>query len=232
MTAASVGPVVRAACEALRAKVNALAAAQGVQADADTYPAILRRAGLSVVSAESAKGPDQNAERKKDAKPWTPDCQKTDDESCYAHRSFGAQLVEAKVDPDTGEVRVTRFISCFDGGRILNPKTARSQFLGGMVWAHGMALTEETVADPNTGRIVTRNLADYRVPVHADIHAMEAYAIDAPDPHFTTIGARGIGEIGITGGAAAIANAVFHATGRRVRRLPLTPERVLGLDQA
>jgi xanthine dehydrogenase YagR molybdenum-binding subunit len=109
----------------------------------------------------------------------------------------------------------------------LNPKTARSQFLGGMVWGIGFALEEHTVRDLRTGRVVTRDLADYHVPVHADVPPIEVISIDEVDPHVNEIGAKGIGEIGITGITAAIANAVFHATGKRVRDLPITLDKLI-----
>ncbi|MEI9948741.1 MAG: molybdopterin cofactor-binding domain-containing protein [Pseudomonadota bacterium] len=109
----------------------------------------------------------------------------------------------------------------------MNPKTARSQFLGGMVWGIGFALHEHTVRDERSGRVVTRDLADYHVPVHADIPALEVISIAEEDPHVNPIGAKGIGEIGITGITAAIANAVFNATGKRVRDLPITLDKLL-----
>jgi len=110
----------------------------------------------------------------------------------------------------------------------LNAKTARSQFIGGIVWGIGMALHEETLRDRRTGRVVTRDLADYHVPVHLDVPAIEIISVDEADAVVNTVGAKGIGEIGITGAAAAIANAVYHATGVRVRDLPITPDKLLG----
>ncbi len=132
-----------------------------------------------------------------------------------------------KIDPLLPRVRVTRFVSVIDNGRVLNPKTSRSQIMGGVIMGIGMALMEETIYDPQTGRPVTQNLADYHVCVNADVADITPFFIDLPDPHINSLGARGIGEIGITGVAAAIANAVFHATGKRVRDLPITPDKLI-----
>ena len=145
----------------------------------------------------------------------------------YSLHSHGAQFAEVMVDPDLGEVRVKRLLAVFAAGRILNPALARSQLMGGMVWGIGMALHEETAYDPKLGRIMTKDLADYHVPTHADTPALEAYFIEEEDPHVDPAGVKGIGEIGITGAAAAIANAVFNATGRRIRKLPITPDKLL-----
>ncbi len=144
----------------------------------------------------------------------------------YSMGSYGAQFCEVRVHEQTGEMRVARWVGAFDTGRILNPKTARSQFYGGIIMGIGMALTEETLFDDRTGRIVNPSLAEYHVPVNADVPRIEAYFLDIPDPH-TPLGAHGIGEIGITGAAAAVANAVFHATGKRVRELPITLDKLL-----
>jgi xanthine dehydrogenase YagR molybdenum-binding subunit len=145
----------------------------------------------------------------------------------YSCHAFGAQLVEVTVDPDLRQVRVRRCVSAFAAGKILNAKTARSQLMGGMVWGIGFALHEHTVRDPRSGRIVTRDLADYHVPVHADIPDLSVIMVDERDPYVNEVGAKGIGEIGITGMAAAVANAVFHATGKRVRDLPITVDKLL-----
>jgi len=142
-------------------------------------------------------------------------------------QSFGAQFCEVKIDPELPLVRVTRWISVMDCGRVVNLKTGRSQILGGVVMGIGMALEEETVYDAATGLPATRNLADYHVPVHADINSIDVYFVGEPDYAFNPVGARGMGEIGITGAAAAVANAVYHATGKRVRDLPITPDKLL-----
>lgn len=151
-----------------------------------------------------------------------------DAESPYARHAFGAHFAEAAVDTDTGEVRVRRLLGVYAAGRILNARTARSQFIGGMVMGLGMALTEAGSVDPASGAFIGSDLAGYHVPSHADVPAIEAHWIDEEDPHLNPMGSKGIGEIGIVGTAAAIGNAVHHATGVRLRELPLTPDRVHG----
>jgi xanthine dehydrogenase YagR molybdenum-binding subunit len=145
----------------------------------------------------------------------------------FSMHSRSAIFCELRVSEVTGEVRVDRLVGAFDCGRILNPTTAASQFRGGMIMGLGMALTEETLLDERNGRIMSASMADYHVPAHLDVPDIEVLWTDIPDPR-TPMGARGIGEIGITGVAAAIANAVFNATGVRVRDLPLTPDKLLG----
>jgi xanthine dehydrogenase YagR molybdenum-binding subunit len=144
----------------------------------------------------------------------------------YSMQSYGAQFCEVRVNDVTGEVRVSRWLGSFDTGRILNPKTAASQFRGGIVMGIGMALTEEALFDERSGRFVNASLAEYHVPAHLDVPHIDVIWNDIPDPH-TPLGAHGIGEIGITGVAAAIANAVYNATGKRIRDLPITLDKVL-----
>jgi xanthine dehydrogenase YagR molybdenum-binding subunit len=144
-----------------------------------------------------------------------------------AKHAFGAQFVEVRVDDETGEVRVPRLLGVFAAGRIVNPKTARSQFIGGMTMGLGMALLEESVLDPQFGDYVNHDLATYHVPVCADVQEIDAAWIDEDDPHLNPMGAKGIGEIGIVGTAAAVANAVHHATGVRVRDLPIRLDKLL-----
>lgn len=144
----------------------------------------------------------------------------------YSMHSTSANFCELRVSEVTGEIRVDRLVGAFDCGRILNAKTASSQFKGGMIMGLGMALTEETLLDERTGRILSTSLADYHVPVHLDVPDIDVLWTDIPDPR-TPLGARGIGEIGTTGVAAAIANAVFNATGKRVRDLPLTLDKLI-----
>jgi xanthine dehydrogenase YagR molybdenum-binding subunit len=145
----------------------------------------------------------------------------------YAMRAFGAQYAEVAVDDDTGEVAVTRLLGVFAAGRIVNPRTARSQFIGGMTMGLSMALHEEAVLDHRTGHIVNHDLAEYHIATNADVRSIEAIWIDEHDPYVNALGAKGIGEIGITGTAAAIVNAAWHATGVRVRDLPMTLDRFL-----
>ena len=144
----------------------------------------------------------------------------------YSMHSTGAQFAEVGVNAVTCEVRVRRFLGSFDCGRILNPKTAASQFRGGIIMGMGLALSEETLFDPRSGRVMNPSLAEYHVPVHLDVPEIDVMWTDIPDPQ-APLGARGIGEIGITGTAAAIANAVFNATGKRVRDLPITLDKLL-----
>ncbi|MER6739211.1 xanthine dehydrogenase family protein molybdopterin-binding subunit, partial [Streptomyces puniciscabiei] len=140
--------------------------------------------------------------------------------------SFGAQFAEVAVDVTTGEVRVRRMLGIFAAGRIVNPLTARSQLVGGMIWGISMALHEEAVRDRASGGHVGADLAGYHVATHADVPHVEADWIDDTDPN-DPVGIKGIGEVGIVGAAAAVANAVWHATGVRHRALPIRPDRVL-----
>jgi xanthine dehydrogenase YagR molybdenum-binding subunit len=140
---------------------------------------------------------------------------------------FGAVFVEARVDASLALVRVRRCVGAYSAGRIINERTAKSQMTGGMIWGIGQALLEHSSVDSRLGRFVSKNLAGYLVPSNADVQQLEAHFVDEYDPYASAIGARGIGELGATGVAAAIANAVYHATGIRVRDLPITPERLL-----
>jgi len=144
-----------------------------------------------------------------------------------ARHAFGAQFAEVLVDPATGEVRVKRLLGVFAAGRIIEPVLARSQFMGGMIMGLGMALMERTAVDPSVGGFVGTDLAQYHIPVNADVPDVEVAWLEEEDPHLWPGGGKGIGEIGIVGTAAAIGNAVYHATGRRVRDLPITPARLL-----
>ncbi|UPK30810.1 xanthine dehydrogenase family protein molybdopterin-binding subunit [Bradyrhizobium sp. 195] len=144
----------------------------------------------------------------------------------FSMHSRSAIFCELRVSEVTGEVRVDRLVGSFDCGRILNPKTAASQFRGGMIMGLGMALTEETLLDERSGRIISASIADYHIPAHLDVPEIDVLWTDIPDPR-TPMGARGIGEIGIAGVAAAIANAAFNATGKRIRDLPMTPDKLL-----
>jgi xanthine dehydrogenase YagR molybdenum-binding subunit len=145
----------------------------------------------------------------------------------YSMHAYGAQFAEVAVDEDTGEVRLRRMLGAFAAGRIINTKTAHSQLVGGMIWGVGQALHEETVVDPRFGHFVNRDLAEYHVPVHADTPEVDAIFVDEQDDKVNPLGAKGLGELGIVGAAAAVANAVFHATGKRVRELPITLDKLL-----
>jgi xanthine dehydrogenase YagR molybdenum-binding subunit len=132
-----------------------------------------------------------------------------------------------KIDEQLGVIRVTRVVNAVAAGRILNPKVAGSQILGAVVGGIGMALHEETLTDHRFGRFMTHNLADYHVPVNADVHAIDVIFVDEQDDEINPLGVKGVGEIGIVGTAAAIANAVYHATGKRVRDLPITLDKLM-----
>ncbi|MBZ6077452.1 xanthine dehydrogenase family protein molybdopterin-binding subunit [Microvirga puerhi] len=145
----------------------------------------------------------------------------------HSHNTHSAIFAEVKVDEELGVIRVTRVVSTVAAGRILNTKTASSQILGGVVWGIGMALHEETLLDHTFGRVMNANIAEYHVPVNADIHDIDVIFVDEPDDSINRLGIKGLGEIGIVGVAAAVANAVYHATGKRVRDLPITLDKLL-----
>ena len=147
-------------------------------------------------------------------------------EDARAHNTHSAVFAEVKVDEQLGVIRVTRVVSAVAAGRILNPKTAGSQILGGVVWGIGMALREETLIDHRDGRIVNANIAEYLVPVNADVEDIQVIFVDEQEDS-NPLGVKGVGEIGIVGVPAAIANAVYHATGKRVRELPITIDKLL-----
>src|SRR5262249_9193926 len=172
----------------------------------EAYTDILRRAGLAEIEASGtgAANPRSQAE--------------------YAMHAHGAVFAEVKVDPDLGQIRVSRMVGAFAAGRIINPKLVRSQLLGGMIWGLSFALHEEAKVDRRSGRVMNANLAEYHVPVNADVSSLEALTVEEHDPHVNALGIKGVGEIGITGSAGAVANAVWHATGIRVRRFPIRIE--------
>lgn len=145
----------------------------------------------------------------------------------YSAHSFNANFAEVRVNSITGMIKVTRFLAVTGAGKILNPKTARSQIIGGNIWGIGMALTEESIIDPRYGSFATRSFADYHVPTNLDIGSLDAMFINEQDLIPNKMGVKGIGEVGIVGVAAAVANAVFNATGKRVRSLPITPDKLL-----
>lgn len=231
MTMASVGPAVHEACLAARLLVLELARGDGNSplhgaaddavgfadgrifrkndpAAGESYGEILQRHGSEGIGAIGKAKPKDEAKS-------------------FSMHGFGAVFAEVHVDPDFGTVRVRRLVGAYGVGRVINPKIAHSQCIGGMVGGIGMALLEDTRLDARFGRVTNANLAEYLVPVHADVQELEALFVDEHDPHISPLGAKGVAEIAICGVAPAIANAVYHATGRRVRDLPITPEKLL-----
>jgi xanthine dehydrogenase YagR molybdenum-binding subunit len=149
-----------------------------------------------------------------------------DDDDSHAHNTHSAVFAEVTVDEQLGVVRVTRIVSAIAAGRILNTKTVSSQIMGGVVWGIGMALHEETLIDHKFGRFMNANIVEYHVPVNADVHDIKVIFVDEPDDIVNPLGIKGVGEIGIVGVPAAIANAIYHATGKRVRDLPITLDKL------
>ena len=173
------------------------------------YEAILARAGRASIEGKGQGASDPAVQER------------------YATYAHGAVFAEVKVDPDLGQIRVARLVGAFAAGRIINPRMVRSQYLGGMIWGMSFALHENAVMDPHSGRTMNANFAEYHVPVNADVPSIEAILVEEQDPHVNLLGIKGVGEIGITGTAGAIANAVWHATGVRVRKLPITLDKLL-----
>lgn len=204
-SAASAGSAVKLASQALRDKLVAGGATAG---DAKSYVSAVARSGGKTVEGLANAAPD--AESRK-----------------YSSHAFGAQFCEVHVDPELRTIRVARWVGAFAVGKILNEKTLRSQLVGGIVWGIGMGLLEETVVDPRYGRFLNSNLAEYHVPVNRDVPDLDVIMIPEDDPRFSPVGAKGAGEIGITGAAAALGNAIFNATGKRVRDLPITLDKIL-----
>jgi xanthine dehydrogenase YagR molybdenum-binding subunit len=230
-TTGSIGSAIHEACLAVRAKLLALAsrdqrsplhgAAEDFVTFADgrivlksdpargeSYVDILRRSGMESIEATVDSNP--GAEEKK-----------------FSMHAFCAQFVEVRVDAELGVVRVARVVSAVGGGRIMNEKTAVSQLNGGVVGGIGMALLEETLLDHRLGRFVNANLGEYHVPVNADVPSINAFFVEEHDDHVNPIGTKGIGELALVGVAPAVANAVFHATGKRIRRLPITLDKLM-----
>ncbi len=145
----------------------------------------------------------------------------------YSSNAFNANFAEVRVNEYTGMVRVKKFVSAAGAGRILNPKTSHSQMIGGAIWGIGQALTEESVIDPRWGNFVTRNYADYHIPSNLDIPDIQTIYIDEKDEYVNKLGIKGIGEVGIVGVAAAVVNAIFNATGKRIREIPVTPDKLI-----
>ena len=201
MTMASVGSAVQAACR--KARENALA-----RGGANDLTEAMRRLGQPVEASA--------------------DVQPGDETQRFSMHAFGAVFVEVAVDPDLGETRVRRIVGAYGAGRIVNPKTTRSQCIGGMIGGIGMALMEHSAVDARNGRVSNANLAEYAVPVHADTPpVMDVIFVEEHDPHVNPLGVKGVGEIALVGVAPAITNAIFHATGKRIRELPITPDKLL-----
>jgi xanthine dehydrogenase YagR molybdenum-binding subunit len=201
MTMASVGSAVQAACRKVREDVLARGGAHDLT-DA------MRRLVKPVEALADVKPGDESQR--------------------FSMHSFGAVFVEVAVDPDLGETRVRRMVGAYGAGRIVNPKTTRSQCIGGMIGGIGMALMEHSVVDARNGRVPNANFAEYAVPVHADAPPMmDVLFVEEHDPHVNPLGVKGVGEIAMVGVAPAIANAIFHATGKRIRELPVTPDKLL-----
>jgi xanthine dehydrogenase YagR molybdenum-binding subunit len=206
-TIPSVGSAVYMACQALKTKLTELAAGMPDAKNA-SYSDILKFNHLDKLETTEESRSGQEREQ-------------------YSMYSFGCHFVEVHVNPVTGEVLVKRVVTCADVGKIINYKTARSQSIGGVVGGIGMALMEASVMDHRYGRYITHDFSGYHIPVHTDIPQIEVLYVDKADTIVNPIGAKGLGEIAIVGVAAAVANAVFHATGVRVRELPITPEKLI-----
>jgi len=212
-TTMGVGSAVHDAAMKLRKKLDALAGGEG-KAKAKDYAELLAQNRVSGLSADGHWSPGTEASPLGEVKQWS-------------MASFGAVFAEVRVDADLRIPRLTRCVGVYSAGRIVNPMTARSQIIGGIAWGVGQALLEASEMDRTLGRYLSKNLAGYLLPVNADVPAVDVSFVDEFDPHASTIGARGIGELGAVGVGPAIANAVWHATGIRVRDLPIRPEVLL-----
>jgi xanthine dehydrogenase YagR molybdenum-binding subunit len=211
-TTMGAGSAVMDAATKLRTRLGELTRQAGVSSD--DYKGAMRAASIGEVVADGS---------------WTPGAafDAAGSASDSAMHSYGAIFVEVTVDPDLGLVRMRRCVGGYSAGRIVNPLTARSQMIGGIVWGYGQAVLEESGMDPKLGRFLSKNLAGVVVPVNADIPDVEVFFADEHDPKASALGARGIGELGACGVPAAIGNAVYHATGKRVRDFPIRIDRLL-----
>jgi xanthine dehydrogenase YagR molybdenum-binding subunit len=203
ITMASVGSAVQAACLALRETLMLHASRHD-----EPYSEIVARLGGDSVAVDVTSAPG-------------------DERSRFSMHGFGAVFAEVAIDEELRNVRVRRIVGAYAVGRVINPRLARSQCVGGMVGGIGMALMERTVLDQRDGRLVNASMADYLVPVNLDIGELEAIFVEEHDPYVNPLGVKGLGEIACAGVASAVANAVFHATGRRVRTLPIRIEDLL-----
>ncbi|WP_347160051.1 xanthine dehydrogenase family protein molybdopterin-binding subunit [Pontibacter chitinilyticus] len=230
-TVNSVGSAVRDVCLALQQRLQELAAAQDNAAFSSAKPTSIvldggkvRLVGNTTASVAYADLLKQNQGQEVDV---TAESKPDDDRYKYSMYSFAAHFAKVHVHPATGQVRVQKIVCCADGGTIINTKTAANQMKGGAVGGIGMALTEEAIMDDRFGRYVTKDLASYHVPVHADAPPVEVAFVNKPDLIVDPNGTKGLGEIAIIGVAPAIANAVFNATGKRIRQLPITPDKLV-----
>lgn len=227
-TAVTVGSAVKATCDAIAAKLFDLAR-EALGPDVKREDVAFEDGHVLVAADRSRRVSFVDAMRAANVlsleaeETAVPDPRRTK----YAHYSHSAVFVEVKVDETLGVVEVSRVVSAIAGGRVLSPKLARNQIMGGAVWGISMALHEESMLDHRFGRFVNHDLAGYHVPVNRDIGAIDVIFVDEHDEHVNALGAKGLGEIGIIGVAAAVANAVFHATGKRVRELPITLDKLL-----
>ena len=231
-SAASVGPAIKDACAQLLLKVANMAIDDPTSPLYKSLPQnIAFKGGMlqdkqtpsksEPLTASVTRNKGQAVEANGSAEP------SQEAEKALSTHSWGAIFAEVAVDDSTHMVEVRRVVATYDIGKLLNKKTGVSQLEGGIVWGIGLALTEETVLDNTVGKIVNNNLAEYHVPVNADAQSIEVNVIDTPDTKFSPQGARGVGEIGITGIAGAIANAIYNATGKRVRDFPITPDKIM-----
>lgn len=226
-TVSSVGSAVQQACQILRTKVLELARQNfpeiaATPAENVAFAQGYLQAGKHRIAIASivATAKDGELQVQIDAEPGA-------GRQPFSTATHSAVFVEVHVDEDLGTIKVMRVVSAVAAGRVVNPKTARSQILGGVVWGLGMALQEETQTDHELGRILNHNLAEYHIPVHADIADIEVMFVEEHDDIVNDLGSKGVGEIGVVGVAAAVANAVYHATGKRVRAFPITLDKVL-----
>lgn len=231
MTVASVGSAVHEAALAARHKLLKLASSDGGsplhKAEADGVEAADGRLFLKNEPGRGETYAGILKRHKKDAVEVTQESKPGEEIKKFSMHAFGVQFVEVRVDPDFGTVRVARVVSGFAAGRIINPKTAHSQAIGGIVGGLGMALLEEGIRDRRNGRVVNANLEQYMVPVNADVPGLDVFFVDEEDRHVNPIGAKGLAELSLVGVAPAVANAVYHATGRRICDLPITPDKLL-----
>jgi xanthine dehydrogenase YagR molybdenum-binding subunit len=231
MTVASVGSAVHEAALAARHKVLALALRDDRsplhKAEADGVGAADGRLFLKKEPGRGESYGDILKRHKQEAVEVTQESKPGEEQKMFSMHAFGVHFVEVRVDPDFSTVRVARVVSGFAAGRIINPKTAHSQAIGGIIGGLGMALLEESVRDPRNGRVINANLEQYMVPVNADVPQLEAFFVDEEDKHVNPIGTKGLAELSLVGVAPAVANAVYHATGKRIRDLPITPDKLL-----